>query len=273
MDVRYKKSLPLRDTVQSAHQQAGARVNIGDNPLRAYRPTVEATARPPENAAECGRLTHQWRTISTDRARWGLGRALYMSLMRICARVLGLKVAVVHSRPLYGDPSGGEVASGYEVRELAEADYARIPLDERFDTPASFIASTRAAGGFCTGAFKDDELVATVWRSFGDAPADNGFRLKFAPHLRYGFKALTLPEHRGLHLQTPMSLQSDQACIERGCSLGASYIETHNFPSRTGDLRRGAQVVGYFVWMSKGPLRWCWSSPGARRFGIKLYDP
>ncbi|MEM1436363.1 MAG: hypothetical protein AAGG11_20100 [Pseudomonadota bacterium] len=94
-----------------------------------------------------------------------------------------------------------------------------------------------------------------------------------APHLRYGFKALTLPEHRGRHLQSPISLQSDQTCIDRGCSHGASYIETHNFPSRTGDLRRGASVVGYIIWIGKGSWRWCYTSPGAQRFGVELYDP
>lgn len=225
----------------------------------------------PEDLSHLPFWTRQRQVFAEDRAHWGLRRAWYMLLMRGLEKVLGFNLAVVHSRPLYADLQDADIAEGYEIRRLTDADYARLPNYPRLNTTAEFIQNTRASGGFCMGAFAGEELVAYVWRAFLDAPAEDGFRLRMAPHLRYGFKALTLKEHRGRHLQSPISLLSDAACIELGCTLGASYVRTHNFASRTSDMRRGCKPVGWLVWINKAGRRWCYSSKGARAFGLELY--
>lgn len=227
----------------------------------------------PDDLSHLSLWTRQRAVFTADRARWGLRRAVHMALMRMLHKTIGFNVAVVHSRPLGKSEESHAVAPGYEVRELTDEDYRRLPDNSRLSTTAEFIDAERANGSFCMGAFKDDELVAHVWRAFGDAPADDGLRLRLAPHLRYGYKALTLTEHRGLHLQSPISLISDQTCIDRGCTLGASFVASHNYPSRAGDIRRGATKVGWLIWLCKGPVRWCYTTRGARRFGVELYVP
>ncbi|MFK7914100.1 MAG: hypothetical protein AB8B93_09315 [Pseudomonadales bacterium] len=225
----------------------------------------------PENLSHLSFWTRQRLVFAEDHARWGARRASYMLLMRGLEKVLGFHVAVVNSRPLYTDLQDTEIAEGYSIRQLADTDYAALPEHPRLNAPADFIANARAAGGFCMGAFAGEELVAYVWRAFHDAPAAEGFRLRMAPHLRYGYKAMTLKEHRGRHLQTPISVLSDATCIDRGCTLGASYIATHNFASLASDARRGASPVGWIFWINKGGWRWCHTSAGARAFGLEIY--
>ncbi len=220
-----------------------------------------------------GFIGRQWQEYREYHERWGLLHSLHRLLMQTTGKLLGLRFAIVHRRPLHPDLPPAEVAPGYVVRELTDADYEAAATTPELDLSAQFIAQARASGGFCMGAFKDDQLVAYTWRAFGDAPGPSQFRLKIKPPLRYGYKGLTLPEHRGLRLQTPISLDSDQTCIDRGYTIGASYIEVDNHASIRSDRRRGGVVVGWMAWMSKGPIRWCYCSPGTRKFGVQLYDP
>lgn len=215
----------------------------------------------------------EWQLTREDCARWGAIKALYALLMRLLRRTLGIRIAYVISRPLHDDLKEPEAPAGYRVRLFTDADYATAIAIPAFNASPEFVAQARAEGGFCLGAFKDDALVASVWRAFGDAPAEQGYRLHVRAPLRYGYKARTLPDHRGLHLQSAISFLSDRHCIERGATTGASYIETHNYPSLRGDFRRGGQTVGWIAWLSRGRLRWCYTSPGSRRFGLELYDP
>lgn len=209
--------------------------------------------------------------LQEDYSRWGLRRAMHMLLMRALEKIIGLNVAVVYSRPLGSSGEATTIAAGYQVRELTESDYGHLPDNPLLYITSEFVDNARSNGGFCMGAFAGDELVAYVWRAFLDAPVTDGVRLRLKPHLRYGYKAMTLIEHRGLHLQSPISLVSDQTCIDRGCKFGASYIATHNYSSRIGDERRGSVQVGWIMWLRKGSLRWCHTTAGAQRFGLELY--
>ncbi len=220
-----------------------------------------------------GFIGRQWQEFREDYDRWGLLRSLHRLTMRAVDKLFGLHVAIVLRRPLRDNIDPPAPAPGYEVRVLTDADYQKAVLNPELDLSYGFIEHALNTGGFCMGAFKDDELVAYVWRAFGDAPGSSQFRLRVTPPLRYGYKALTLPAHRGLRLQSSISLASDQTCIDRGYTTGASYIETDNYASIRSDRRRGAKVVGWIAWLSKGQFRWCYASPGARRFGLTLYDP
>lgn len=211
--------------------------------------------------------------FAQDRERWGFKRAAYMMLMRFMKSVFGFHAAVVYKRSLSAETINVAIPDGYEIRELSESDYDLLPQNPRLSTTAEFIEDARKHGGFCGAAFHDGEIVSSVWRAFRDAPAHDGFRIRMTPELRYGYKALTLAEHRGKHLLSAISFISDRTCIERGCKYGASYVETHNYSSRASDDRRGGIVVGYIAWMDKGPIRWCYNSPGAKRFGMVIYDP
>jgi hypothetical protein len=218
-------------------------------------------------------LAERFRVVfATEQQRWGTLRALHKIGMPKVSELTGLHVAHVFHRSLIVDVELRDPPEGYDVRELTEADYAALPSIPEAEATTEFVASARRNGGFCVGAYHGDTLAAYVWRAFKDAPAEDGFRVRMGDKLRYGYKAYTMPEHRGLHLQSDISFKSERLCLARGCDQGVSYVEMHNYPSIAGDRRRGSIAAGWLAWFSKGGVRWCYTSPGARRFGFELYD-
>ncbi len=209
----------------------------------------------------------------TEQQRWGTLRALHTISTPVVSNLTGLHLAHVFHRTLVVDVHLRTPPEGYEVRELTEEDYAALPGIPQAECTEAFVAEARQNGGFCVGAYKGGELAAYVWRAFREAPGEDGFRVRLGDRVRYGYKAFTMPEHRGLHLQSDISFRSERLCLERGCDQGMSYVEMHNYPSIAGDKRRGSVAVGFLAWMSKGGLRWCYTSPGARRAGFELFDP
>lgn len=204
--------------------------------------------------------------------RWGLWRALYSQAMQLAAKMFGLRVARINRRTLLSDIDIPELPGGYAVRQLTNADYEAAVKDAKLSTSAEFVETARAQGSFCVGAFYGGELVSYVWRAFGTTLAQDGFSLVLQKPNRYGYKALTLPDHRGLHLQNVITLFSDRTCIEMGYTYAISYIETHNYASILSDARRGNECVGWISWISRGRFRWCYTSRGARAIGVELVD-
>lgn len=218
-------------------------------------------------------FSNQKALITADRARWGTRRALHMVFMRSLLRLFNLHIAYIHTRKLKLDPSKWPPPEGYEVRMLEPEELYAAAADPQLEMTRDFLDEALSLGHWCPGAFYEGKLVSYGWRAFNDAPGSNGFRIRLNQKLRYAYKSLTLPEHRGRHLQTYISYVSDQYCLERGYERGISYVETHNYPSLTGDWRRGNEIAGLIAWMDKGPFRWSWTSAGARRLGLELIDP
>ena len=142
--------------------------------------------------------------------------------------------------------------------------------DSDLDMGADFISHALKQGHFCVGAFYEERLVSYVWRAFGDTKITHRFTLKFGKPNRYGYKALTLPEHRGLHLLNTIALYSDKLCFDLGYTYAIGFIETHNFASIRSDARHGNKHVGWILWMDRKPFVFCYTSKGARAIGVTL---
>lgn len=223
--------------------------------------TREATAAPPADPASAG--------FRDNVRRWGWPRAVHMGVMRWLGRRLGLHVAWINTRTMDPDVTVPEPPPGYSVRRLTDADYQAAMGNPELDLDEDFVTAARRQGHFCVGAFHHQDLVSYVWRAFSPTAINARYTLIFDEPNRYGYKAMTLPAHRGKHLQNVISLFSDRLCHELGRSEAVAFIETHNYPSLRSDARRGNRHVGWIVWLDRGP-RLCFASPGARRTGVDI---
>ncbi|MEM1433075.1 MAG: hypothetical protein AAGG11_03395 [Pseudomonadota bacterium] len=181
-------------------------------------------------------------------------------------------MAYVHSRQIKPDLRNWPPPEDYQVRILEPDELHAAAVNTELEMTPAFLEEAIAGGHWCIGAYHDGELVSYAWRSVTDAPGSDDFRIRLHQKLRYGYKSLTLPDHRGRHLQSYLSCCCDQYSLPRGYERSISYVETHNYPSLTGDWRRGNQISGLIAWMDKGPIRWSWTSPRARRLGLELVD-
>lgn len=241
--------------------------------MRGERPGTRAMTKPRQNQTTARSASTGRRPFAALRRhveRWGVLRAAYIQLMSSLASHLGLSVCIVNLRALHSVDELPPLPEGYSARELTEADYRAACRDPALEMSEAFVTQARQNHGFCVGAFHESALVSYLWRGFKEVAISDSLMLEIPPSTRYGYKALTLPAHRGQHLQHTLALLSDRKCLEMGYTQSASYIETHNFASRRSDARRGNQTIGYLAWMVCGSLRWRYSSPGIKRHGIRL---
>jgi hypothetical protein len=207
--------------------------------------------------------------FQANRARWGLGRALYVSLMTALRR--WLVVSRVYERDVRAGASVDASDDGIEVRIMTPADLeqASRTAPQHFD-PA-FLAAAKARGDVCAAAFDGDRLVAFVWRSFSTAPHVDGLWVRISKPCFYGYKVFTYPDYRGRRLHNRVSLITDRLCIERGYTHGVGFAETHNFASNVSVLRNDSVPVGYAGYFLLFGRAYPFHSPGARRRGFRFY--
>jgi hypothetical protein len=132
------------------------------------------------------------------------------------------------------------------------------------------IDAALSRGDICVAAFDGNRIVAYVWRSFSTAPHIEGLWVRFDRPYRYGYKALTLPEFRGRHLQDALALSTDALCNERGFTKGVGIVESHNYPSVRSDLRRGNRLAGWAGYFSLFGKVYPFRSPGARKHTFRF---
>lgn len=204
------------------------------------------------------------------RRRWGLRRTLYAAFMRALGRAFDLRLLVLHVRVHSEHPPATPLRKGREIRRLDRADLLRATADPRRDLSPEFVDEALARGDLCTGILEGDRLVSYSWRAFGPTPFTEDVSIDFGSPFRYGYKGLTLPEHRGEHLQDALAYATDQICLARGRTHGAAFVETHNFPSIHSNLRRENVVAGHALSLRLFGRRFVWNSSVARRTGVRL---
>jgi hypothetical protein len=209
------------------------------------------------------------RDFAEQRRRWGTRRALHWLLMVELRRAVDLQLFVFHVRAHVMDPPFA-LAPVRRVKQLDAADLARACADPRLELSEAFVRTATARGHFCIGVFEGDRLLAYAWRSYGPTELGPDLWISFGPPYRYGYKALTRPEHRGEHLQDAIAFATDRMYLARGITHGLAFIETHNYPSIVADERRGNVRSGYALSLRIRGRHFVWSSPGVRRRGVRL---
>ena len=215
-----------------------------------------------------------WRQeVTEDLGRWGLRRALFKQLMMLLRVLIGLRLFRIHVREHYRDVAIPDLPPGYSMRLLSRDDLKTASANPELDLVEAYYLPSLARGDLCVGAYFGDELVSYVWRAFVPTPAEDDFWFEFHPPLRYGYKAYTLPSHRGKHLQHPIALLTEELCLERGFTHALSYIEVFNYASIISDQRRNNRLHGYAGYVGFGRFRMPFRSPGAKRQRVRFYKP
>ncbi len=162
------------------------------------------------------------------------------------------------------------------MRIADKEDMTRAVAQGDSEISADFAEVAMARGDHCAAAFDGDRMISYAWRTYACAPfhADRhcDVWLEIAPPFRYGYKALTLPEFRGLRLQDQLIGVSDELCLRRGLTHALGCVETHNFSSLRADKKRGTVLSGYVVLFHIAGKTFLWRSPGARAQGIRLFN-
>ena len=207
----------------------------------------------------------QWRK---DLERWGVVRFLHIRAMTFLRRWLTL--CRVHVRKLDAAAPMPELKAPFTARIATKDDLLEAARDPAMGMQASAIEAALERGDMCGAVFDGDRMVAYTWRSFTTAPHADGLWVTFARPYRYGYKALTRPEYRGMHLQDAAVVVTEAACIERGYTHGVSFVESHNYPSITQDNRRGNRLVGWAGYVKLFGRVYPFRTPGAKRHTFRF---
>ena len=205
-----------------------------------------------------------------DIRRWGLARSLFQRLM--AANESWLNISYAMERDLRKSTSPPTVDPRFSFRLLTQEELALACEDPRIEISAEFLRAALDRGDLCIGAFDGERLVAYTWRSFKETSHADDLFLSFEKPHRYGYKAFTLPEYRGLRLQECITPVSDQFCIDRGYTHGISFIQTHNYASLTMSLRVGSVPVGLLGYLRIFGRVFTFRSAGARRRGFGFHE-
>ena len=204
--------------------------------------------------------------------RWGFARALHRGLAWLLRRV-GIRVFAVFRREHHGVPAEHLGSPDIVMRLVGWDELFELARDPALDLEEPFLREAQARGDLCVGAFDGGRLVSYLWRAFEPVPAEDGFWVRFDRPNRYGYKAFTVPSHRGLRIQSALAPTTDRMLLERGYTHAISYVESDNHASIRSDLRHGNERVGFAGWIDVPGLRWTFSSPGARAHGFEFFDP
>ncbi len=176
--------------------------------------------------------------LTRDRIkRFGVVRVLIASILSRLQRYFGIHIWAISSRRLSAFDMTPEHARRFEFRLLTLEDALEASQNPALDLPANFVRAAFQRNDVCFGAYEKENLVAYAWRSLTCAPVTNGLWVRVEHH-RYGYKALVLPEYRGMRLNTSLRRFSDPYFIKSGIKKSMiGSIDLYNFSSQAAHGR------------------------------------
>lgn len=206
-----------------------------------------------------------------DLRRWGLRRFLHKRMMMTLRPLLFL--SRIYTRRFAASDMREDPPPGYEVRFASREELLQAAEDPSMGLSPEGVSEALERGDVCSAIFHEGRLVAYMWRSFTRAPHADGLWVAFEKPYRYGYKALTHVDHRGKHLSSVMGPHADFYSLERGFDHTIGFVETHNYPSITSEVRRGNRPIGYAGYLRAFGRVFPFRSPGVRRAGFAFYRP
>ncbi|MBV1904605.1 MAG: hypothetical protein KUG75_00895 [Pseudomonadales bacterium] len=136
----------------------------------------------------------------------------------------------------------------FEFKLLSHEELLCATQDTPLDMSLEFLEAANDRGDFCMAALENGLVVAYSWRTLYKAPLfddlwicidrDNAF---------YGYKALVLPEVRGMRLAGILRRLLDVEFSKMGLAPGLSYVAMHNLASLASVEREVSQKHAGFV--------------------------
>jgi len=205
---------------------------------------------PETQASECARMI---RRIKTAVGELGWKAAVLYSINYL-AEKLGMQPPIYYyylvSQPLSARMSlPRSLARNIEVREIVSDDAAcaEMPVSiqvvqKRFDQRA-----------MCLGAFKDSELIAYLWLSFGPYEEDE-VRCRFIPQPEgravWDFDVYVYPRHRIGVGFVALWNETNELLRKRGIEHTCSRVSAFNSMSIRSHEKMGATIVGTAVFLA-----------------------
>lgn len=212
-------------------------------------------------------------SFDTDRRQWGLRRAGLGVVVRALASRFGIHVFLIHRRPLGKSRPARALPKGHEIRYLTDADVDRVTADQELNLSAEFAREALRRGDVCIGCFDRGRLVSYFWSGFDVVPMQAGLWVRVPAGHAYAYKALTLNEYRGRHLQQLMLEANDHALSGRGLTHNLEYVQPHNFAQRAASARYGNRVIGFAGFVEWGRTVIPFRSRGVRARGFEIFVP
>ncbi|MEM7100645.1 MAG: hypothetical protein AAF541_20440 [Pseudomonadota bacterium] len=213
--------------------------------------------------------------IRADLPRYGL----YEIWVRFCLNRVRffLRVYEVASRPIPNDEPSEASRIQSVTRRLSDDEVRALVKEMPKHYTQAFVDDALARGDICLGAFMqanhdsdEEKLVAFTWRSYSTAPDVDGMWVRVRHHYRYGYKAFTLPEYRGLRVINASA--SDEYDLSLGKTATIAYVERNNLASLRQRRRKGRPVLGYIIILKLFGRRHIWHSRRVREAGFELYE-
>lgn len=213
---------------------------------------------------------HLLTRLRLDLRRHGLHHTFYLLVIKVINKFVPIRIFRTLSLHRINQ-TNLTCPDGYTSGFLSESQLRRYAMDPRNDMDSDFLDEALAKGDRCYAMLKDNQLAAYNWYSLQPTrihPPE--LVVEFDPQYVYSYKAMTLPEHRGLRLapiSAAQALQWYQQCGKKGL---VSYVESHNFDSLKPGQRLGYRIFGS-IFMLRLPGRYAiFSTPACRRFGFQL---
>ncbi len=207
-----------------------------------------------------------------DFRRFGLAKALRKSLFVLINKVVlpdVLDVARIDIRKTAALPI--EMPARYRFEVLDEEQAIAFGKDNpESNTSPEFVHAAFADGHTCFGFFEGDEIVSAKWASRGPTVIAEGQTIHFSDTCVYGYKAFTLPAHRGQKLFTYGKLGTARHFAKQGCVHQFGVADTFNYASRGASAVIGEREIGRISVLRIFGRNYVWHSPGCRMLGLKL---
>ena len=178
-------------------------------------------------------MSGQFDTFRQDARRWGVAKSVLLRTMRRLERFLAFRLFIVHSRELNPNASQVDVPTGCAARLMTEQELIAFSCDPALGLAKVSIRKATGRGDVCFGYLENDALVAYVWIGTQPTPAEDGLWARFGEGYAYGYKALTLPTHRGRHLQETLIRQAERWRTSHGHRYHIGYVHVLNLASTT----------------------------------------
>jgi len=210
------------------------------------------------------------RTVQQHIRRHGVGRAIYTQLIKVLARVFGLKILralhVEHPRDDLLD-----CPAGYAAGFLAPAELRRYAGQQASQLSREFLDEAVARGDECY-AFRDGEqLAAYGWYAFGATPIGLGnLVLKVSPEYVYMYKGFTDKRYRGQRLHAIGKTRALAHYRRKRFKGLVSYVEADNIDSLKSARRMGASRFGSVYIARIFGRHFAFCSPGCRRCNFRV---
>jgi hypothetical protein len=185
-------------------------------------------------------------------------------------RYAGIHIYAVYHGEIAATAPADIVGSDLSIGVIPHQQLLRFARNPELDLTPRFLEAAARRGDVCIGALEGDRLIAYTWRSDGQTPAEDGFRVSLERPQWYRYKTLTLPAHRGRQLAAALHAVAGAVGRAGHHAETIGYIRINNFASAKAARRSGYRRVGYAGYLSLFGLNLPFRTPGAGRHGFRF---